>query len=233
MRIWSLIFVFILVIPTFGVSQTRRPAARKTSPPAHNSGFPGLMDRGKVSGRTYENKTLDFTVTFPDTWLIPGDDFVAYMKKAGFDIAPKPPKAANPADQHSLDLAFSRLKILLTAYRSIPGTEGNAVARVAAETLRGLNTNRPVKDAVDYVDLMRSQMRVVKMPAGYTYSETQAEQLGTHQFAYIDSEYKTQKTRVYVTVRRGYAILFSLNYSVDTDLETFRDTLARAHFSIK
>jgi hypothetical protein len=57
--------------------------------------------------------------------------------------------------------------------------------------------------------------------------------LGTHQFAYIDSEDKTQKTRVYVTIRRGYAILFSLNYSVDTDLETFRDTLARADFSIK
>jgi hypothetical protein len=95
MRIWFPLFVFILVMPTLGVSQTRR-SARKASPSVRSSGFSGLVDRGKVDGRTYENKTLGFTVTFPDTWLIPGDDFIAYMKKAGFDIAPKPPKAANP-----------------------------------------------------------------------------------------------------------------------------------------
>jgi hypothetical protein len=132
-----------------------------------------------------------------------------------------------------VDAAFNRLKILLTAYRSLPGTAGNAVARVAVENVRTLNTNRPVKDAVDYIDLMRSQMSLVKMPAAYTYSETQAERLGSNQFAFIDSSDKSQKTRVYVTVRGGYAILFSLNYTADDDLETFRDALARATFTTK
>jgi hypothetical protein len=191
------------------------------------------VPKGTVSGRTYTNKGLGFSITFPDTWLIPGDDFVAYMKKAGFDISPKPPKAANPADQKKVDAAFYRLKILLTAYRSLPGTEGNSVARIAVENVKLLNTNWPVKDAVDYVDLVRSQMNSVKMPADQRFSETQAEKLGENQYAFIDTSDKSTKTRMYVTVRNGYAILFSLNYTTNEDLETFRDVLARTQFTTK
>jgi hypothetical protein len=216
-------------------AQTRRAAApRRTLPKAPAAAASNAaVPRGTVSGRTYSNRGFGFSITFPDTWLIPGDDFAAYMKKAGYDITPKPPRAATAADQRKVDAAFNRLKILLTAYRSLPGTAGNAVARVAVENVRTLNTNRPVKDAVDYIDLMRSQMSLVKMPAAYTYSETQAERLGSNQFAFIDSSDKSQKTRVYVTVRGGYAILFSLNYTADDDLETFRDALARATFTTK
>jgi len=230
----SMILAATAICVSFTAAQTKRTAPSKraattTSAAAQTTTVP----TGSVKGRTYTNRGLGLSITFPDTWLVPGDDFAAYMKKAGYDIAPKPPRAAKVADQRKVDAAFNRLKILLTAYRSLPGTEGNAVARIAVESVRTLNTNRPVKDAVDYVDLMRSQMGLVKMPAGYTYSETQAERLGSNQFAYIDSADKTQKTRVYVTVRGGYAILFSLNYTAEDDLETFRDALARARFTTK
>ena len=191
------------------------------------------MPKGTVSGRTYTNKALGFSVTFPDSWFIQNDDLIASIKKAGIDITPRPPKAATPADQKKVDAAFYRLKILLTAYRSLPGTEANSVARIAVEKVNVLNTNRPVKDAVDYVDLMRSQVSAVKMPADQKFSETQAEKLGQNQYAFIDTLEKSTKTRMYVTVRNGYAILFSLNYSTDEDLETFRDVLARAEFTVK
>ena len=230
--------LLILTVVGFAVSLSAAQAKRTSSPrrtptPAKPSATAVAVPKGTVSGRTYTNKGLGFSVTFPDTWLIPGDDFVAYMKKAGFDISPKPPKAANPADQKKVDAAFYRLKILLTAYRSLPGTEGNSVARIAVENVKLLNTNRPVKDAVDYVDLVRSQMAAVKMPAGERFSETQAEKLGQNQYAFIDTSDKNTKTRMYVTVRNGYAILFSLNYSTDEDLETFRDVLARTEFTTK
>ena len=80
---------------------------------------------------------------------------------------------------------------------------------------------------------MRTQMNMVKMPVGFKYSETQAEKLGANQFGYLDSSQGDLKTRIYVTVRKKFAILFSLDYSADEDLETFRDVLARAKFSIK
>jgi hypothetical protein len=229
----GLILVGIFV--SISASQVKRTASRRRTVAKATISSPAasVVPKGTVTGRTYTNKGLGFAITFPDTWLIPGDDFVAYMKKAGFDITPKPPKAANPADQKKVDAAFYRLKILMTAYRSMPGTEGNSVARVAVENVRSLNTTRPVKDAVDYVDLVHSQMSAVKMPADQKFSETQAEKLGQNQYAFIDTSDKSTKTRMYVTVRNGYAILFSLNYSTDEDLETFRDVLARTEFTIK
>jgi hypothetical protein len=171
------------------------------------------------------------SVTFPDTWLIGDDAFFAYMKSKGYDLTPKPPKAANPAAQAKVNAAFNRLKILVTVYRSLPGTPENGVVRVAAEPVSRLDTNRPVKDAVDYVDLMRSQMTAMQVPADLKFSETQAEQLGPNQYAYIDTSDKQGKTRMYVTVRRGYAILFTLNYSADDDLSTLREILATATFT--
>jgi len=194
---------------------------------------PTTIDRGTVSGRTYANKTLNFEITFPDTWLMADDEFYAYMKSRGFDLSPKPPKAANPLAQSQLDAAFKRVTVLISAYRSMPGTPENTVARVAVEDIRNANTNRPIKDAVDYIDLLRSTLQLVKMPADFQYSETGAEKLGNHQFAYLDTASKEGKSRFYATIRGGYAILFTLNYFADEDLDTFRDTLARANFSLK
>jgi len=217
-----------------GDAQTKKTAARLPAKPgAIPAATARVVPTGSVLGHTYSNRGLGFEITFPDIWLVAGDDFVAYMKSKGVDITPKPPKASNPASQKKIDADFRRLKILLTVYRSLPGTQKNAVARIAAEDISRLNTNRPVKDAVDYVDLMRSQMNLVKMPAGFSYSETQAEKLGPNQFAYLDSSQGEVKTRVYVTVRKHFAILFSLEYAADEDLEIFRDLLARAKFSNK
>ena len=239
MKNWLTIFVAIAALVIGAVAQTKR-TVRKTGVKSTTAAKPAVQTparpagyKGVVSGRTYTNKAFGFEITFPDTWLIPDDDFEAYMKKNGFDISLKPPKAANAQDQKTLNASFNRLTILLTAYRSLPGTPANAVARVSVENIRTLNTTRPVKDAVDYVDLMRSSFKLVQMPADYKYSETQAEKLGENEFAYIDSSNKDQKTRLYATVRNGYALLFSLNYSADEDLETFRDVLARAKFSSK
>jgi hypothetical protein len=229
-----LLFGFLLIsiaVPA-GTSQTsKRPVGKTAAPPVRSSGFSGLTDKGTISGKTYTNKTLGMTVTFPDTWLIGDEPFFAYMKSKGYDLTPKPPRAATPAAQAKVNAAFNRLKILVTAYRSLPGTPENGVLRIAAEPIARLDTNRPVKDAVDYVDLMRSEMKAVQTPADLKYSETQAEQLGSNQYAYIDTSEKDVKTRMYVTVRRGYAILFTLNYSADDDLATLREILATATFT--
>jgi hypothetical protein len=191
------------------------------------------VDRGTVAGRTYTNKSFGFDITFPDTWLVADDNYLAYMKSHGVDLTPKPPKAATPLGQGQLDAAFKRVDVLISAYRSLPGSAENSVVRVAVEDVRHVNTNRPIKDAVDYIDLLRSTFLLAKMPDDFDYSETQAEKLGSHQFAYLDTAGKEGKSRIYATVRNGYAILFILNYTADADLDTFRDMLARAHFTAK
>jgi hypothetical protein len=215
--------------------QTKRSAVRTDPRSVSASTLPAasLIPKGAVAGNAYTNKFLGFTLPLPDVWTIASDDFVFYMKRKGVDVSAKPPQAADLASQKKVDANFKRLSILVTAYRSLPGSPQNAMVRIAAEDVRRLETNRPVKDAVDYVDLMRSELGMVRMPASYKYSETQAEKLGPNQFAYLDTSDNEGKTRVYVTVRKGYAILFSLNYVADEDLETFRDVLARANFALK
>jgi len=238
MRIVFISMVLVAVTALAASAQTKRTAQAAnprstTAPPVSITAPAPFFDRGKISGKTYTNRTLGLTITFPDFWTVADNEFKTYVKSKGVDLTPKPAKAVNAADQAKLNADFKRLTFLMTAYRSLPGTQQNATAHIAVEDVRKLNTDRPVKDAVDYIDLVRLQVSQIKLPAGYTYSDTKAEKLGNNQYAYLDSTDKGDKTRLYVTVRRGYAILLSIVYSADDDLETFRDVLARASFTSK
>jgi hypothetical protein len=185
---------------------------------------------GAVSGKTYTNSVYGFQITFPDTWLIPGSDFEDYMRSQGYDISLKTPDNVTGASKIQLDRSLEKVKVLVTAYRSLPGSADNSILRVAIEDL----TMTPqVKDAVDYFDLMRSQFAVMKLPADFKYSETQAEKLGAKQFAYLDTTSNSGKKRMYATVRNGYAILFTLSYTKPDDLATMRQVLAGGDFRIQ
>ena len=197
----------------------------ETSPPPIVTGTDG-----QVSGKTYTNSVYGFRITFPDTWLIPGNDFEDYMKSQGYDISLKTPDNVTGASKIQLDRSLQKIKVLVTAYRSLPGSTDNAIMRVAIEDL----TMTPqVKDAVDYFDLMRSQFGVMKLPVDFKYSETQAEKLGAKQFAYLDTSSNSGKKRMYATVRNGYAILFTLSYTKADDLAAMRQVLSGGTFNLK
>jgi hypothetical protein len=204
-------------------------AQRKGPLPARVPAKPAI-DKGTVSGRTYTNTTFRFEVTFPDLWLIPDDDFEAYMKKRGFDLSLKAPDSLAAASKTKINRALQNVTVLLTAYRSMPGTEDNAIVRISAEDLAA---NQQIKDAVDYFDAIRSTFAAVRLPADFKYSQTQAEKLGSQQFAFIDTSSKEGKKRMYATVRNGFAIMFTLTYKSDDDLKTFRDVLASGNFAVR
>src|SRR5690606_19717553 len=89
--------------------------------------------------------------------------------------------------------------ILLTAYRSMPGTPDNTFVLIAAEDLSSVPQ---IKDAVDYIDVVRQSLLRAKLPTGFKFGETDAEQLGAMQFAFLDTSSGTQKRRLYATVRQ-------------------------------
>jgi hypothetical protein len=178
-------------------------------------------DRGTISGRTYTNRGLSFEITFPDTWTIADDDS---------DDQPKAPNNIGKASRIQMERALQKVQILLTAYRSMPGTADNAVVRISTEDIR---LNPAIKDAVDYFDLMRSQYAAMKLPADFRYSETQAEQLGAKQFAFLDTSSNSGKKRMYATVRNGVAIMFTLSYTKDEDLQTLRKVISAGNFNRK
>jgi hypothetical protein len=224
MKRTALIIGLLLLFSSFGFAQKRtKPRPRPT--PAKPS-----VDMGSVSGRTYTNKTFGFEVTFPDTWLIPDNDFEEYMKKQGFDLSLKAPDSLPVSSKTMINKAIKRVNILLTAYRSMPGSADNAIARISVEDLK---INPQIKDAVDYFDAIRAMYKTMKLPPDFKYSETQAEKLGGDQFGFLDVSSKAGKKRMYAMVRNGFAIMFTLSYTQTEDLETFRQVLDQGNFTLK
>ncbi|HTH36874.1 MAG TPA: hypothetical protein VL572_02870 [Pyrinomonadaceae bacterium] len=205
-----------------------KPAS--TKPAAAKQPAAASVDKGSVTGRTYTNRSLGFELTFPDTWVIPGEDFEAEMKKAGYDLSLRPPIGITAADRAKMTRDLKNVTIAMTAYRSMPGSADNAIVRISLESLAA---NPQVKDAVDYFDAMRNLYKTMALPKDFKYSETQAEQLGRRQFAFLDSSSNAGKKRLYATVRKGYAVLFSLSYTRDEDVQTLRQILSKANFALK
>jgi len=226
MRKFFYVVLCALLFAGYSYAQTR-PRPRPT--PAKAAAKPSV-DKGKVSGSTYTNATFNFEVTFPDTWLIPDDDFEAYMKKQGFDLTLKAPDSLPLASKVKVNRAIKRVNILLTAYRSMPGATDNAIVRISAEDLAA---TPQIKDAVDYFDAIRASYASMKLPTDFKYSETQAEKLGAMQFGFIDTSTKAGKKRMYATVCNGYALMFTLSYAKDDDLQTLRYVLEQGNFHHK
>ncbi|MBX3280950.1 MAG: hypothetical protein KF756_00580 [Acidobacteria bacterium] len=226
MRSCAAIFVLLLCVSS-GFSQ-KRPGATKKLPASipvkdgtETREAVKKLDSGSVTGRSYINPTLSFQVTFPDSWLIPGPDFDEYMKSSGFDLHTVNSEALGPLAKKQ----FSKnVTVLLTAYRSMPGTPDNAFVLIAAENISSVPQ---IKDAVDYMDAVRQSLVNAKLPPGFKVGETSAEKLGAMQFAFLDTSSGVQKRRLYATVRQGYAVLFTVAYLKDEDLATARDVLAK------
>jgi hypothetical protein len=224
-------FTFILVIAagTATISAQTKPvptpqrALTQQEPVVDNK-------KGAVIGRAYVNEYFGFEITLPDTWLIPGDDFEEYMKGKGYDLSLKAPESLSATSKARVNAGLEKVSILVTAYRSMPGSTDNAIMRVSAEDLSG---EPQIKDAVDYIDAIRATYQLMKLPIDFRYSETNAEKLGKMQFGYIDTSSLAGKKRMYATVRSRHAILFTLSYSNDDDLATMRQILSDGTFDLK
>jgi hypothetical protein len=207
--------------------RTKRPVAKTTvaAKPAAKT-----EETGDIRGRAFISDQFRFSITLPDTWYIADDNFENTTRKEGFDLSLKPPPTLRPIAKTRLDHSLKRVKVLFTAYRSSAGAKDGAIMRVSAEDLSAVPQ---VKDAVDYFDLMRKTFQSMKLPADFRYSETQAERLGKKQFAFLDISSKAGKKRMYATVRDGHAIMFTLSYLRDEDLQTMRQILADGDFGLK
>lgn len=207
-------------------AQTRRTTT-PTAKPAANA-VPAV-DMGSVADHTYRNDTLNFELSVPEGWLIADPKAETSLKEQGIDIRLKAPKASSTQEQTRLNGYAKRVTVLLTAFHPQAKDE-NTVMRIAVEDLRRYPQ---VKDAVDYFDLMREGYKTMRLPSDFKYSETQAEKLGRKQFGFLDTQSADGKTRMYATVRNGYAILFNLTYRSDEELQSFRQMLSNANFSPK
>lgn len=235
-------FLLISVIASLAVSAQVKPASSPT-PTAIPSLVPikpgstikpmaeqRVVDTGSVVGRKYTNNSFGFELRFPDTWLISDGILETSMKKNGYNLHVADLSRIDPRFQADIRHFEKQVTLLLTVYRSLPGTIENGIILISAEDLAG---NPQIKDAVDYLDAIRATYQTLRLPPGFKYSETQAEKLGLMQFGYLETSAKTGKKRLYATVRNGFAIMFTISYTSGDDLQAMREVLTRGNFALK
>ena len=228
--------VFVISIACFCLSATavaqRKPAVKRVLAKPVTTAKPAATPTPPVKpvNRTFTSEDYDFSITFPDNWYIADDKFAEKIQEEGIDLSLKAPDTADPIAKARLDRSLQNVKILVTAFRAKPDSGNSAIIRVSAEDLI---LKPQVRDAVDYFDLMRAMFSTMKLPADFKYSETEAEQLGRHQFAFLDISTNAGKKRMYATVRNRTAIMFTLSYTSDDDLQTLRRVLTVGNFSLK
>lgn len=221
-KFWISIAVVTLLIPvTYG--QTRpKPRTFPTGVPVKETGL--QANGGSVEDRTYRNSKFLFEITVPENWFIAGADFAEIVGKKGFDLNPVLPETIGPKipgrQKREID-------ILVTAFRSELDAKEGAILRITAEDLK---PNPQIKDAVDYFDAITAAYMSIKLPPDFKYSATKAEKLGTRQFAYLDTSSSAGKKRMYATVRKGFALIFTLSYASEADLETLKQILRTSNF---
>ena len=219
MRIVLSVFAVTFFFACTGFTQTKSKIT-KFPPGVPVKGTGVEATGGKVEERTYTNKKFGFEITVPEDWFIAGPDFEKVVKENGHDL--------------SVDLATSQagrsVDILMTAFRSEPGSGGGAILRITSENLK---PNPQILDAVDYFDAITAAYSTAKLPSDFIYSSTKAERLGTKQFAYLDTSLNAGKKRMYATVRNGFAIMFTLSYTRAEDLQTLRKILETGNFKLK
>ncbi|MBA3769222.1 MAG: hypothetical protein H0X08_01740 [Blastocatellia bacterium] len=112
----------------------------------------------------------------------------------------------------------------------MPGAKANSIIHISVEDV---SDNPQIKDAVDYFDMMRSQISTMKLSAGFSVSEVQAEKLGPKQFAFLETSSGSTRKRMYATVRGTRALMFTISYSSADDLAVLRRMLEEGNFSLK
>lgn len=227
MRKVGLIFVCAFLFAMSSVAQTK-PRPIPAGVPVKATGVE--VFGGSVEGRTYRNRKFSFEITVPNTWFIAGPDFEKIVKENGFDLSLNLPQNVVPKAGPTAVMSIRRVDILMTAFRSDPLSKGNAILRVTAEDLK---PNPQIKDAVDYFDAITAVYASMTLPPDFKYSATKAEKLGPKQFAYIDTSSNAGKKRMYATVRNAFAIMFTLSYTSDNDVETLRQILTTGNFAFK
>jgi len=227
------VFLFLPVLLSAFVSafaQIKAPQTNTTAKVPSVVPIKEIVDKGTVSGRKYTNDKLNFSITLPDPWEIRPNNFADDMLRQGVDIRLKAPDSLRPGDQARINQSLRRVEVLLTVSRARFDSYENAILRISAEDLKA---NPQIKDAVDYFDAVRASYKTMKLPADFVYSETQAEKLGHHEFAFMDIDSAAGRKRMYATVQNGFAILFTLSYSSDDDLQSLRKILADGNFKLK
>jgi hypothetical protein len=204
-------------------AQKTKPKPKPTPAPV----APVKVELGKLSGNSYANDFFGLKFDFPLGWLV-GDNVLEKQLK---EIAEAQLQTTGGAARRkAVKQAIDRVTPLLGGYKKLPGMPENASLRVMVEDLSTLPS---MTDGKTYLAQMLKNLKMLKMPADFKYSEIKTETIDNLPLDYIESSTGGAKKRVYATVRKKFAVLIAIDYYEDADFEALHKVLTEADLDYK
>jgi hypothetical protein len=220
LKISLLFFCFLLGAGGLQAQKVRPKAAAA-------AGAQTKVDLGKLRANTYTNDFFELKIEFPFGWLV-GDNMLEAQLMA---IKQSTVTAKSAKDQRSLDQAMKRVTPLLGGYKSLPGSVAeNSSLRVVVENLAA---NPKIKTGRDYLNAMFATLKITQLPAGFSVSDVKNETLDGQTIGYVETKYLTSHKRTYVYLKKGFAILISIDSYGQQDFDALHQVLAAADLDYK
>jgi len=224
----AVLFFLTIAFASAGLNGQEHPPSSSSAKPAKPVADQTL-DPGSISNRLYRNKTLEFTCTVPEGWVLRTDDMNAAHDEHDHSAPAndKTESASQNAAQGMAHPASSKgAGVLLAAFSRPPeahGEEVNASIVIAAEPA----SNYPgLKEAVQYF----GPLSEVAQAQGFTADEDPYEiAIGTKTLVrgdfHRDVGTRVMRQSTLVVLSHGYAVSFTMIAGTEDDVEELIDGL--------
>lgn len=218
---FSLLVVSLLLLVNVSLAQKAKPKA--TPKVAKQT----KVDLGVLRQNTYTNDFFAIKIEFPFGWLVGDNTLEAELIK----LQTQNVQATNPKDQKAVNQAMDRLTPLLGGYKALPGSVAeNSSLKIVVENLATAPT---IKTSEAYLKLVLASLGVVKLPAGLTVSEIKSEVINGKTLQYVETKYMTAQKRNYVMIRKGFAVLITIDSYNQEEFDALHKVLTEADLDYK
>lgn len=185
------------------------------------------VDLGVLRQNTYTNDFFELKIEFPFGWLVGDNELEAKL----LELMQPQIKAKNAKNQTSFNQAVQRLTPLLGAYRVLPGSRAdNSNLKIVVENLKA---TPQIKTTADYMVILNNSFKLANLPPGFKVSPVKSEVIDNVKFSYIEISFGLVKKRMYVTVKKRFALLFSIEYYSQEDYDVLYKSLTEADLQYK
>jgi hypothetical protein len=220
MRLLTKIAISAVLLLASTAAAQDAPATQMPPPPPPAA---KPIDPGRLEGGKYVNDFFGISLSLPQNWVVHGETVKNAIMKTSREVVEAEANARTKAELES-SLARSTFLFIITKYG--PGQQNvafNAYASLGVERV----PTAIVKTGSDYFDQMRSLMHLSAMKVEQQ-GPVRSANYGGVKFYVIDLKVTLQQgekgvaaERLYATVMRGYALVFTFGYLDEDDLKTF------------
>lgn len=212
---FSVLVISVLFAVNVATAQKVKPKSKTASKAVQTK-----VDLGVLRQNTYTNDTFELRIEFPFGWLVGDNTLEAQL----MDIQKQ---MASPAVKQLMN----RLTPILGGYRALPGSVAeNSNLKI---TLESVSSTPSIKTSRDYLQVIKTSLSKATLPAGFSASEIESETIDDKSIHYLETRYGSNHKRSYVMLKKGFAVLITIDAYSAKDFEELHQILSEADLDYK